>query len=587
MAKRTTQKETIIEPNFAFLKPESLEDLIPNSAFNAVGIMNNKYVSRARKTKTPETKTTYAAWGCLNAIINPGSANKCSVLYVPENKQLFGFFEGSIDGIKPDPDITFLSEDREIPMEQAKEKIRAYMIDFAKQTFHGQLYDGQILKMLLAWNRYDTPDSEVDSLFRKVKRESGFIDSDQTKIVYTAADSLAVYSEQFEKWQWHSEGEDFAETAEALLDRLGDKIELVRFLSADVHPVFEAIPENRITMAVPEDREQNTKKRINPKDALYNGVDTFSASVRNSWPLDMQASYAANRKLFLESRDQLTMKEWTRLYAIMNGKITSLLLEGDAGVGKSTAVKIMAGCLGYPIITLTGSRGVTDVDLFGSTGLEEMNGASITKWVDGPATRAVRNGVFLQLDEVNMIDPTTLAKFNGVLDDTKGLMLASASTAAEWLPVPATFRFVATMNRDAQGTHELNYAFEDRCHKERIADMSCDKKVELISKKTGITNKTVLEKMVRIGDKARRLMADAGLEYKPSIRRLMEWAEMAEISGDYCESALESMIYHIADADPDSDQNAVTQAEMIEGGGIAAVIMEAVQDEFMDEDWND
>jgi len=74
----------------------------------------------------------------------------------------------------------------------------------------------------------------------------------------------------------------------------------------------------------------------------------------------------------------------------------SVLLKGPTGCGKTRFVEAMAHELGRPLITVACHDDLTTADLVGRFLLK----GGETVWVDGPLTRAVRDGAICYLDEV-------------------------------------------------------------------------------------------------------------------------------------------------------------------------------------------
>jgi nitric oxide reductase NorQ protein len=74
----------------------------------------------------------------------------------------------------------------------------------------------------------------------------------------------------------------------------------------------------------------------------------------------------------------------------------SVLLKGPTGCGKTRFVEAMAHELGRPLITVSCHDDLTTADLVGRYLLNDGK----TEWVDGPLTRAVREGAICYLDEV-------------------------------------------------------------------------------------------------------------------------------------------------------------------------------------------
>ena len=74
----------------------------------------------------------------------------------------------------------------------------------------------------------------------------------------------------------------------------------------------------------------------------------------------------------------------------------SVMLKGPTGCGKTRFVEAMAHDLGRPLITVACHDDLTTADLVGRFLLR----GGETVWVDGPLTRAVREGAICYLDEI-------------------------------------------------------------------------------------------------------------------------------------------------------------------------------------------
>jgi nitric oxide reductase NorQ protein len=72
------------------------------------------------------------------------------------------------------------------------------------------------------------------------------------------------------------------------------------------------------------------------------------------------------------------------------------LLKGPTGCGKTRCVEAMAHELGRDLVTVSGHEDLTSADLVGRFLLK----GGETTWVDGPLTRAVRQGAICYLDEI-------------------------------------------------------------------------------------------------------------------------------------------------------------------------------------------
>ena len=85
-----------------------------------------------------------------------------------------------------------------------------------------------------------------------------------------------------------------------------------------------------------------------------------------------------------------------------------LLLKGPTGCGKTRFVSHMAAKVGLPLFTVSCHDDLSAADL---TGRYLLKGGD-TVWVDGPLTRAVRDGGVCYLDEiVKALKPSTRQRF--------------------------------------------------------------------------------------------------------------------------------------------------------------------------------
>ena len=84
------------------------------------------------------------------------------------------------------------------------------------------------------------------------------------------------------------------------------------------------------------------------------------------------------------------------IFAAAYAKNLPLLLKGPTGCGKTRFVAHMAARLGRPLYTVACHDDLSAADLIGRYLLK----GGETVWVDGPLTRAVREGAICYLDEV-------------------------------------------------------------------------------------------------------------------------------------------------------------------------------------------
>ena len=116
-----------------------------------------------------------------------------------------------------------------------------------------------------------------------------------------------------------------------------------------------------------------------------------------------------------------------------------LLLKGPTGCGKTRFVSHMAARLGRPIHTVSCHDDLTAADL---TGRYLLKGGD-TVWVDGPLTRAVREGAICYLDEVVEARKDVTVVLHPLTDDRRLLPL---ERTGELLEAPPEFMLVVSYN---------------------------------------------------------------------------------------------------------------------------------------------
>lgn len=94
-----------------------------------------------------------------------------------------------------------------------------------------------------------------------------------------------------------------------------------------------------------------------------------------------------------------------------------VLLKGPTGCGKTRFVEAMAHELGRDLVTVAGHEDLTSADLVGRFLLK----GGETAWVDGPLTRAVREGSICYLDEVVEARQDTTVVIHPVTDHRRQL----------------------------------------------------------------------------------------------------------------------------------------------------------------------
>ncbi|KAK3703625.1 AAA ATPase midasin [Vermiconidia calcicola] len=93
-----------------------------------------------------------------------------------------------------------------------------------------------------------------------------------------------------------------------------------------------------------------------------------------------------------------------------------VMLEGNPGVGKTALITAIADAIGMPLARINLSEQTDLLDLFGSDVPVEGSQAGTFIWRDAPFLRAMKQGEWVLLDEMNLASQSVLEGLNACLD---------------------------------------------------------------------------------------------------------------------------------------------------------------------------
>ena len=216
------------------------------------------------------------------------------------------------------------------------------------------------------------------------------------------------------------------------------------------------------------------------------------------------------------------------------GNHDPLYIYGATGVGKSTCVKQLAARLNYPVFEVTGHSRLEFPDLVGHLTVRNGN----MEFEYGPLALAMKYGGLFLLNEIDLLEPSTAAGLNGILD---GQPLCIPENNGELITPHPMFRFTATANSNGgsdetglyQGVQRQNIALMDRfmlCHMDYP---SAQAENELLTRSYPNLPKMIREKMIKYANEVRQLFmgekgdyANNAIEVTFSTRTLLRWADL-------------------------------------------------------------
>jgi len=192
---------------------------------------------------------------------------------------------------------------------------------------------------------------------------------------------------------------------------------------------------------------------------------------------------------------------------------TSILIKGPTGCGKTRFVEAMAYDLGRPLITVACHDDLTTADLVGRFLLR----GGETEWVDGPLTRAVREGAICYLDEVVEARQDTTVVLHPLADHRRTLPIERLGLT---LNAPPEFCLVVSYNPGYQSIlKDLKDSTRQRMVAIEFGFAAPEVEASIVAHEAEIADAKAAE-LVRLGQAIRRLET-AGLREVASTRVLI------------------------------------------------------------------
>jgi nitric oxide reductase NorQ protein len=230
----------------------------------------------------------------------------------------------------------------------------------------------------------------------------------------------------------------------------------------------------------------------------------------------------------------------------------SVLLKGPTGCGKTRFVEAMAHDLERALVTVACHDDLTTADLVGRFLLR----GGETEWVDGPLTRAVREGAICYLDEIVEARQDTTVVLHPLADHRRQLPIERLGTTLDAAP---GFCLVVSYNPGYQSVlKDLKDSTRQRMVAIELGFPPAEVEERIVAHEAGIGAEQAAE-LVRLGQAIRRLET-AGLREVASTRVLIAAGRLVA-EGLGARAAARAAV-----AGPLSDDPALTRglAEMID-----------------------
>jgi nitric oxide reductase NorQ protein len=196
----------------------------------------------------------------------------------------------------------------------------------------------------------------------------------------------------------------------------------------------------------------------------------------------------------------------------------SVVLKGPTGCGKTRFVEAMAHDAGRSLITVSCHDDLTTADLVGRFLLE----GGETRWVDGPLTRAVREGAICYLDEVVEARQDTTVVLHPLADHRRQLPIERLGIVLDAAP---GFTLVVSYNPGYQSVlKDLKDSTRQRMVAIEFDFPSAEVEERVVTHEAGV-DPEVAAQLVRLAQAIRRLET-GGLREVASTRVLIAAARL-------------------------------------------------------------
>lgn len=219
-----------------------------------------------------------------------------------------------------------------------------------------------------------------------------------------------------------------------------------------------------------------------------------------------------------------------------------VLLKGPTGCGKTRFVEAMAHELGRELITVAGHEDLTSADLVGRFLLK----GGETVWVDGPLTRAVREGAICYLDEIVEARQDTTVVIHPLADHRRVLPVDRLGITLEAAP---GFQLVISYNPGYQSVlKSIKESTRQRFVAMELDFQPPEVETEVVAHEAGIDLSTA-EALVKVGSAIRNLNGSQLREVSSTRMLILAGALVAE--GLSLRSAIQSAVVQALTDDPD------------------------------------
>lgn len=217
-----------------------------------------------------------------------------------------------------------------------------------------------------------------------------------------------------------------------------------------------------------------------------------------------------------------------------------VMLKGPTGCGKTRLVEFIAAAAGVPLYTVSCHEDMTASDLIGRFVLR----CGSTEWVDGPLTRAVREGGICYLDELVEARQDATVVIHSLADHHRELNIERLG--GERIRAAPGFTLVVSYNPGYQSVlKDLKSSTRQRLVSIELDFPPTEVEIEIVRRESGVDG-AIAASLVGLGASIRRV-EDAGLREVASTRTLITAAALVAEGLTFLDAAMAAIAGPLTD----------------------------------------